>query len=166
MVGDKESSSLVASPRYVLTVRQEKERKFQPSSLQHHHDDNLRISNYQSQFLVFRAALEFFTDNYNNHITTMDDAQQPTSLATAFPAPPPFWTSFTPENLERIQSLRATSNISSSKTEDASKSLPLRILDLPVELRNLQPPEPPADGHFRCFGDQFWVPVPFLSPLV
>ncbi|KAI6712310.1 hypothetical protein B2J93_2106 [Marssonina coronariae] len=88
---------------------------------------------------------------------TMDEQQQPSSLATAFPHPPPFWRSFSPENLSQICALRAAQAGSSSKDHDASKSLPPRLLDLPPELRNLQPPEPPADGHYRCFGDPFWV---------
>ncbi|EKD13959.1 uncharacterized protein L3040_005430 [Drepanopeziza brunnea f. sp. 'multigermtubi'] len=98
----------------------------------------------------------------------MDEPQQPSSLATAFPSPPPFWTSFTPSNIEQIASLRAAALSSAqAKASDASPKLPLRLLDLPAELRNLQPPEPPADGHYRCFGDQFWLdaPLPTLQEL-
>ncbi|CAL3969573.1 unnamed protein product [Diplocarpon coronariae] len=97
----------------------------------------------------------------------MDEQQQPSSLATAFPHPPPFWRSFSPENLSQICALRAAQAGSSSKDHDASKSLPPRLLDLPPELRNLQPPEPPADGHYRCFGDPFWLdaPLPTLQDL-
>jgi len=81
----------------------------------------------------------------------MDEQQQPSSLAAAFPAPPPFWQSFTPENLTQITSLRAAQSLVSTKT-DPAKELPIRLLDLPAELRCLQPPEPPAEGIYRCFG--------------
>ncbi|PBP18049.1 hypothetical protein BUE80_DR011068 [Diplocarpon rosae] len=97
----------------------------------------------------------------------MDEPQQPSSLATAFPHPPPFWKSFTPENLSRISSLRAAEAASFSTDHDAPQTLPQRLLGLPSELRNLQPPEPPADGHYRCFGDPFWLdaPLPTLQDL-
>jgi len=88
----------------------------------------------------------------------MEDQQQaPTSLATAFPSPPPFWKSFTPSNTSRIASLRAAELSFSRQPQDPAKEVPVRILDLPAELRNLQPPEPPADGVYRCFGDLFRV---------
>lgn len=85
----------------------------------------------------------------------MDEPAAPNTLTAAFPAPPTFWQSFTPENLERISKLRASST-SKSQSQDAS-SLPARILDLPPELRYLQPPEPPAEGVYRCFGDVYNV---------
>ncbi|KAF4631140.1 hypothetical protein G7Y89_g6993 [Cudoniella acicularis] len=85
----------------------------------------------------------------------MEEQPQSNALAAAFPAPPPFWKSFTPENLERISELRATQSEEGSKTHDPAKSLPARLLDLPPELRNLQPPTPPADGIYRCFGDTY-----------
>jgi mediator of RNA polymerase II transcription subunit 7 len=84
-----------------------------------------------------------------------EQQQQQPSLAAGYPAPPPFWQSFTPENLERISSLRAAQPSSSSL--DSATALPIRILDLPPELRYLQPPEPPTEGAFRVFGDPFFV---------
>jgi len=51
------------------------------------------------------------------------------------------------------------------KDYDAARVLPIRLLDLPIELRWLQPPEPPSDGKFRCFGDLFDMnnPLPSLE---
>ena len=84
----------------------------------------------------------------------MEDQQQPNSLSSAFPNPPPFWKEFTPENLDRISELRAGAG---NKRYDASKELPVRLLDLPAELRFLQPPEPMTDGIYRVFGDFYDV---------
>lgn len=86
----------------------------------------------------------------------MDDQQNAPPLAAVFPAPPPYWQSFTASNLERIAELRGAQK-TSAKNYDASKELPLKILDLPTELRWLQPPVPPAEGTYKCFGDQFDV---------
>jgi mediator of RNA polymerase II transcription subunit 7 len=96
----------------------------------------------------------------------MTDQQPSNPLAAAFPSPPPFYQHFTPENLNRIAALRAAqqseqANASSdthSTLEEASAPNPaLRLLDLPPELRFLQPPEPPAEGIYRSFGDFFNV---------
>lgn len=95
----------------------------------------------------------------------MADQPPPNALAAAFPSPPPFYQHFTPENIQRIATLRAaqeaeSSSLSSdpkvSKPDDVTKA-PLRLLDLPPELRFLQPPEPPANGIYRSFGDVFNV---------
>jgi len=98
---------------------------------------------------------------------TMEEQQQQNVLAAAFPAPPPFWQSFTPENLSAISSLRAVqSQTSSLKTQlDPATDLPIRLLDLPAELRCLQPPEPPVEGIYRCFGDLYNVRILWLRNL-
>ncbi|KAH8760297.1 mediator complex, subunit Med7 [Hyaloscypha finlandica] len=97
----------------------------------------------------------------------MEEQQQQNVLAAAFPAPPPFWQSFTPENLSSISSLRAAEpQSSSSKVEpDSATELPIRLLELPAELRWLQPPEPPVEGIYRCFGDLYNMndPLPNLE---
>jgi len=82
----------------------------------------------------------------------MAEQQQANALAAAFPSPPPFWQHFTPENLSRIAALRAASTPDGKGGAllDAARA---RLLDLPPELRFLQPPEPPAEGVYRCFGD-------------
>jgi len=94
----------------------------------------------------------------------MEEQPPPNALAAAFPNPPPFWQSFTPENLEHISSIRAFQN-QESKNYVAAKELSTRLLELPAELRWLQPPEPPNDGKFRCFGDLFDMndPLPSLE---
>jgi mediator of RNA polymerase II transcription subunit 7 len=77
----------------------------------------------------------------------------PPTLTILYPPPPPFYKEFKPENIAKIEVLRAAQSGAKSKTEfDPATSLPARILDLPPELRCLQPPEPPADGFYRCFG--------------
>lgn len=93
--------------------------------------------------------------------------QQPSNvLAAAFPSPPPFFQHFTVENIERIAALRAakqaesfqpSSGPQSNSNETSGTKQALRLLDLPPELRFLQPPEPPAEGVYRSFGDVFNV---------
>jgi mediator of RNA polymerase II transcription subunit 7 len=87
----------------------------------------------------------------------MAEQPQANALASAFPTPPPFWQHFTPENISRIEELRAAQSGPEAKPVDPADGLPLRILDLPPELRWLQPPEPPSNGIYRCFGDTFNV---------
>ncbi|KAF8850113.1 MED7-domain-containing protein [Acephala macrosclerotiorum] len=91
----------------------------------------------------------------------MEQPQEAPALATAFPAPPPFWQSFTKENLDRIKELRGVAP--TSKDYDGATGLPRRILDLPPELRLLQPPDQPADGKYRLFGDIYDLNTPLYS---
>ncbi|KAG4032868.1 hypothetical protein MFRU_006g03290 [Monilinia fructicola] len=77
---------------------------------------------------------------------------QPNQLAAAHPGPPSFWKHFTPDNIERIEKLRAEKSTSQKSADKSSYKLPPRILDLPVELRYLQPPEPPTSGSYRTLG--------------
>jgi len=81
--------------------------------------------------------------------------------AAIFPAPPYFWESFTPENISKVAELRNEQSFQIDDTNTSSHTLQtsqtLRMLDLPSELRFLQPPEPPADGLYRCFGDSYDV---------
>jgi mediator of RNA polymerase II transcription subunit 7 len=90
----------------------------------------------------------------------MSDQPQANALASAFPTPPPFWQSFTPENTFRIEELRVAHAGPDYKATDPATTLPIRLLDLPAELRLLQPPEPPSDGTYRCFGDTYNVRTP------
>jgi mediator of RNA polymerase II transcription subunit 7 len=96
----------------------------------------------------------------------MTDQQPSNVLAAAYPSPPPFYQHFTPENLDRIAALRATqppepanasSDTQTTLAESPAPNPALRLLDLPPELRFLQPPEPPAEGVYRSFGDVFNV---------
>ncbi|KAB8294063.1 hypothetical protein EYC80_009519 [Monilinia laxa] len=77
---------------------------------------------------------------------------QPNQLAAAHPGPPSFWKHFTPDNIERIEKLRAEKSTNQKGADKPSYKLPPRILDLPVELRYLQPPEPPTSGSYRTLG--------------
>jgi mediator of RNA polymerase II transcription subunit 7 len=94
----------------------------------------------------------------------MADQAPAAALAAAFPTPPPFYKHFTPENIERIRELRAAHHKSDASHDqetvtDASKTNApiIRLLDLPAELRYLQPPEPPANGLYKSFGDPYNV---------
>ena len=78
----------------------------------------------------------------------MAEQPQPATISAAFPAPPPFYKSFTPQNLERLQAhLKSTGQ----PTQPPTASTP-DVLSLPAELRNLIPPPPPAEGKYRSFG--------------
>lgn len=86
----------------------------------------------------------------------MEEQPQTNALASAFPTPPPFYQSFTPENIARVAELRSAQAASEPGPPDVvSNTLPIRLLNLPPELRYLQPPEPPVDGRYRCFGDVY-----------
>ena len=61
-----------------------------------------------------------------------------------FPAPPPFFKSFTTSNLDQLHKLRKTS---------AKQGAALDILALPPALRYLIPPAPPAEGEWRSFAE-------------
>ncbi len=97
-------------------------------------------------------------------LKAMTEQQQSNAVAAAFPSPPPFYQHFTSENLDRIAALRAAQQAGSVTPTSDSQSVQngatkpaLRLLDLPPELRFLQPPEPPAEGIYRSFGDVFNV---------
>jgi mediator of RNA polymerase II transcription subunit 7 len=82
----------------------------------------------------------------------MADQQQGNALASAFPSPPPFYQHFTEENLARVAVLRAGKDSDSSQKDGS-----LTKVDLPTELQYLQPPDPPAEGTYRSFGDLYNV---------
>ncbi|KAL8840755.1 MAG: hypothetical protein Q9170_001193 [Blastenia crenularia] len=71
-----------------------------------------------------------------------------TAISAAFPAPPPFYKSFTPANLASLASL-----------QESNPSLTAN--DLPSELRNLLPPAPPAPKQqYRTFGETHEISAP------
>lgn len=78
----------------------------------------------------------------------MADEGQPEIPNAPFPAPPPFWKHFTPENLSRLQALKAEPDY---KPED-----------LPPELKLLEPPTPPTEN-YTAFGEEYIVshPLPY-----
>ena len=83
---------------------------------------------------------------------------QPIGITTAFPAPPPFYKFFTPENLERQKEYLESLKQSSSDPSAATPILP-DLFSLPPELRNLIPPPLPPDGKYRLFGQELEVPT-------
>lgn len=87
----------------------------------------------------------------------MEEQSQTNAIAASLPEPPPFYHYFTPPNIERINSLCTSQK--EKKDAHACNNPPLRLPDLPPELRFLQPPEPPTElkGNFRCFGDVYYV---------
>ncbi|KAI9650825.1 Mediator of RNA polymerase II transcription subunit 7 [Ciborinia camelliae] len=89
----------------------------------------------------------------------MADQQQPppNQLAAVLPGPPLFWKQFTPDSIERIEKLRAENSADQKVADNSFYKLPPRILDLPAELRYLQPPEPPVSGNYRTFGHAYKI---------
>jgi len=88
----------------------------------------------------------------------MADQGQPRVLAAAFPTPPPYYKSFTKENVQRLRKLQKEGGVSPDDPLDA-----VDRQSLPQELRNLVPPEPPADGRFKSFGVQYDLNEPTQS---
>ncbi|KAF1808032.1 mediator of RNA polymerase II transcription subunit 7 [Eremomyces bilateralis CBS 781.70] len=82
--------------------------------------------------------------------------EQPT--VETFPPPPGFYEYFTDANLERLEALKSSLADRENTQQDAGASTQQSASDienLPDELRFLQPPEPPADGKYTCFGAPF-----------
>lgn len=84
-----------------------------------------------------------------------------TQLAALYPAPPPFYKSFSKQNINELKRLRKDAAVSASKAGQANgdqsngeAKKDLDILSLPPELRYLIPPQPPADGIYTSFGQQ------------
>ncbi len=81
----------------------------------------------------------------------------PSAISAAFPAPPPFYKSFTPQNLDRLHELLEASNPEDSDPQQSagkpSQKETSISLSLPPELRCLIPPPPPPEGRYRSFGD-------------
>ena len=84
---------------------------------------------------------------------TMADQPQPGAISAAFPAPPPFYKHFTPENLARLQEIQASTSSSAGEPSAEEPAQPPSSIDLdalPLELRYLIPPAPPT-GQYRSF---------------
>ncbi|KAI0026029.1 mediator complex, subunit Med7 [Xylariomycetidae sp. FL0641] len=77
--------------------------------------------------------------------------EEQAQVSSTWPPPPPFWKSFTPENIARIEDLRRET-ASREGLDDPSKA---RIEGLPAPLRHLQPPLEPEDGKWRLFGSPY-----------
>jgi len=89
--------------------------------------------------------------------------RQTAGITAAFPAPPPFYRHFTEENLARFAELQGDAATTLSKTDGESQKL-TSVLNLPPELRFLQPPSPPPNGRYRCFGEDHEISGP-IPPL-
>lgn len=77
----------------------------------------------------------------------MAEQPQAGAISATFPAPPPFYKSFTTENLTRLEEIRA-STTSSGNADPPARSPPAPDLTaLPPELRYLIPPVPPKDQY-------------------
>ncbi len=91
----------------------------------------------------------------------------PSAISAAFPAPPPFYKSFTPQNLDRLHELIELSNPEDSDPPQHDGGLSHKpaanLLSLPPELRCLIPPPPPPEGRYRSFGDIHDVSLPCPS---
>ncbi|KAK1772004.1 MED7 protein-domain-containing protein [Phialemonium atrogriseum] len=74
---------------------------------------------------------------------------EPSIVSSTFPDPPPFWQDFTPEKIERFESLK--SRYANQQGLDAAAVI--RVPDVPEDLVNLQPPAEPADRKWRLFGE-------------
>src|SRR6266480_3428256 len=77
-------------------------------------------------------------------------------LENFFPPPPPFYKHFTAKNLDRLKKLQESAQAEGDDIEQEATDSGLtkqQIFDLPSELRYLIPPEVPADGKYRSFGE-------------
>ncbi|KAI9734000.1 MAG: Mediator of RNA polymerase II transcription subunit 7 [Cirrosporium novae-zelandiae] len=81
----------------------------------------------------------------------MDEQQG--AVSTSFPDPPPFYQSFTEDNINRLDDIQKSNQIESK--DELERWRALRVLDLPSELRLLIPPEPPSSGDYMSFGDHY-----------
>ncbi|GME56467.1 RNA polymerase ii mediator complex protein [Neofusicoccum parvum] len=92
----------------------------------------------------------------------MADDNPDNVLSTAFPAPPPFWKHFTPDNRSRLKELQDAAK--PSDDDAATGSAPtIPAADLAPELRYLQPPAPPPNGKYRSFGDPYDINTALTS---
>ncbi|MCJ1309684.1 Mediator of RNA polymerase II transcription subunit 7 [Agyrium rufum] len=107
-------------------------------------------------------------------------------MSAPFPAPPPFFEHFTPQNLEKLAQVRREceqTQCDRESEDDVSKDATTTVapdkaglvtetpFELPIEhhstpLRYLIPPPPPEDGKYQLFGEQKSVRVHILSPTV
>ncbi len=93
-----------------------------------------------------------YTDR--SRVGDMAEAGQQRGVTAAFPPPPPFWKHFSPANIERLEKLK--NEIERQKDDKRKKTwspTPLRILELPPELRYLVPPEIPTTASYNLFGE-------------
>lgn len=97
----------------------------------------------------------------------MADQPPPAAISSAFPAPPPFYKSFTAQNLESQKTYLETTNQPTSGPPPTPTSGP-NLFSLPPELRNLFPPAPPPEGKYKSFGIEHDVSaaLPIERPII
>ncbi|KAF2804727.1 MED7-domain-containing protein [Mytilinidion resinicola] len=88
----------------------------------------------------------------------MEDDEEPASYGP--PQPPPFYKHFTTQNLDRLKEIQEAA---ASESKDNGEASTPKLLDLPPELRYLIPPEPPADGIYKSFGETKHIQAPLSS---
>lgn len=69
----------------------------------------------------------------------------------SWPAPPPFYKQFTEKNIERLKELRTSALGDTAKDKPVFDSESLQSIQVPDELQQLVPPEPPTNGKYRVF---------------
>ena len=88
-------------------------------------------------------------------LSTMAEEGQQAAISSAFPAPPPFYKSFTASNLDRfrehLESIGQLTSASFSPTDPTTGSIP-DSASLPADLQNLIPPSIPTQGTYSTFG--------------
>ncbi|KAM3443809.1 hypothetical protein MY4824_000257 [Beauveria thailandica] len=96
---------------------------------------------------------------FTNSITDTMEEQDGASLSSTFPNPPPFWRDFTADKVARYEQLRNEYDEDEAEktATDENYKPQSRIPNLPEELMHLQPPDEPADGRWRVFGDQYML---------
>lgn len=112
-----------------------------------------------SRLLHFPLPSESLPLHAPERISTMANQPPQAAISSPFPAPPPFYKSFTSQNLEAQETYLEDTN------QPTSGPLPTRasgldLFSLPPELRNLFPPAPPPDGKYRSFGVEHDVSIP------
>ena len=83
--------------------------------------------------------------------------QEPYSLASAFPNPPPFWREFTADKVAQMEELKKSYMETLLPGDIPDPSTVIRVPEVPEELAYLQPPAEPEDGRWRVFGDLYKV---------
>lgn len=79
-----------------------------------------------------------------------------------FPAPPPFYTHFTQNNIKRLRQTRKDAGIPPTADGQPPEN-DVDILSLPVEMRYLVPPEPPSDNDLTVFGANASLDAPRVT---
>lgn len=79
-----------------------------------------------------------------------------------FPAPPPFYTHFTKDNIKRLRQTRKDAGIA-PPADGQPPEKDVDILSLPAELRYLVPPEPPGNNDLIVFGANASLDAPRVT---